>query len=124
MRISSTDLANQFFADLKRYNVTNFKTIEKAELLEEDDPVVHKSFSSVITRFFIFVERHPELSETDMRMLYYKLKIDMIARYFSTFPNTDFNDLIPFQKELKAYSERVRKESGYRGQKQSEADAS
>lgn len=106
--ISISELTNMFFKDLKSYNVTNFKTIEKMEL-GSDDATLHKSFSSVITRFFIFVERHPELSSADTKMLYYKLKIDMIARYFSQYPATSFDDLKPFQTELRNYSENLRR---------------
>ena len=106
--ISISELTNMFFKDLKSYNVTNFKTIEKMEL-GSDDATLHKSFSAVITRFFIFVERHPELSSADTKMLYYKLKIDMIARYFSQYPATSFDDLKPFQTELRNYSENLRR---------------
>lgn len=99
---SSSDLVNMFFSDLKHYNTTNFKTIQRADLNVED-AVTYKSFSSVITRFFIFSERHPELSESDLKMLYFKLKIDMIARYFANYPANSADDLKPFQVELLQY---------------------
>ena len=38
-------------------------------------------------------------------MLYYKLKIDMIARYFSNYPNSNVDELKPFQLELQNYLE-------------------
>ena len=104
--ISISELTQLFFKDLKSYNSTNFKTIEKLDIVE-DNAVIHKSYSSVITRFFIFVERHPELSSADTKMLYYKLKIDMIARYFSQYPATDFEDLKPFQLELRTYVKEI-----------------
>lgn len=110
---SSSELSNLFFKDLKQYNVTNFRTIERADLAKED-ATVHKSFSSVVTRFFIFAERHPEISDPELKMLYFKLKIDMIARYFSEYPATSCEDLRPFQVELKNYvesSKRERKDS-------------
>lgn len=96
-----------FFKDLKKYNKTNFKTIERADL-SKNDPVVHKSLSSVVTRFFLFMERHPEISESDMRILYFKLKIDMIAKYFSEYPVSSYEDLRPFQQELIKYAKILR----------------
>lgn len=106
---SSTELANLFFKDLKQYNITNFKTIERCDLSKED-AVIHKSFSSVVTRFFIFSEKHPEIAEADLRMLYFKLKIDMIARYFSEYPCTSYDDLRPFQLELQGYAKKSKED--------------
>lgn len=107
--LSSTELAHLFFHDLKKYNNTNFRTIESANLAE-DDPVMHKSCSSVVTRYFIFAERHPEVSDVDMKMLYYKLNIDRIARYFSEYPSASIEDLRPFQIELQRYAKSKRGE--------------
>lgn len=100
--LSSLELTTLFFKDLKSYNSTNFKTIERADLTQED-ATVHKAFSSVVTRYFIFAERHPEISDMDKRILYFKLKIDMIARYFSDYPDTNLDLLKAFQLELKQY---------------------
>lgn len=102
--MNSNDLIKLFFHDLKEYNNTNFKTIEKADLSKED-PKLFKSCSSVVTRYFIFQERHPEISEIDMKMLYFRLRIDMIARYFSEYPASNIDDLKPFQRELQLYIE-------------------
>lgn len=99
---SNLDLTKLFFSDLKKYNSTNFKTIERLELVE-DNPTIYKAFSSVVTRFFIFKERHPEISETDAKILFFKLKIDMIARYFSEYPVASIEELRPFQSELLHY---------------------
>ena len=106
---SSKDLAHLFFHDLKQYNATNFRTIEKADL-SKGDAVVHKAFSSVVTRYFIFGERHPEISDTEKRVLFYKLKIDMIARYFSNYPDVELDELRAFQLELQNYVKEVRGE--------------
>lgn len=102
MLCNSKSLSHQFFTELKQYNSTNFKALYTAELTE-DSPAIMKAFSSVITRFFIFCEKHPELSETERRMLYFQLKVDMIARFFSNYPNTDTNDLVAFQTELRYF---------------------
>ena len=102
MMMSGLELTNIFFRDLKAYNSTNFRAIEKADLTQ-DDPVVHKAFSSVITRYFIFREKHPEITEEERRILYFKLKIDMIAIYFSEYPDANLDMLKPFQLELKRY---------------------
>lgn len=99
---SNLELTQIFFGDLKKYNSTNFKTIEKADL-SQDNPTNHKAFSSVITRYFIFSERHPEVSDVEKRILYFKLKIDMIARYFSEYPDTNLDLLKAFQLELQQY---------------------
>lgn len=100
--VSSKTLTQTFFHDLKQYNSTNFRTILKCSLNQED-ATIHKAFSSVVTRYFIFSERHPEVSDTDKRILYFKLKIDMIARYFSNYPDVSIDELRPFQLELINY---------------------
>ena len=105
----SKELVDAFFHDLKAYNSTNFKTLAKADLSVQD-PIVHKAFSSVLTRYFIFKEKHPEISEPDHKLLYFKLKLDMIATYFSEYPDTTTDDLIAFQLELRNYIKRSRGE--------------
>lgn len=101
--ISSNRLATMFFQDLKSYNSTNFRTIARTEI-SKDNPVIMKAFSSVITRFFIFCERHPEVSSVEARILFFKLKIDMIARYFSEYPDTEnVEQLQAFKTELCNY---------------------
>lgn len=97
-----TSLVSTFFSELKQYNSTNFKTLHTS-VLSDADPAVIKAFSSVITRYFIFCEKHPELSITDTRILYFQLKIDMVARFFASYPDTDTDDLVAFQVELKHY---------------------
>lgn len=100
--MSNLELTQLFFKDLKSYNSSNFRTIVRAEL-DHDDATVHKAFSSVVTRYFIFAERHPEISQEERRILYFKLKIDMIAEYFSKYPDVDIDLLKPFQHELQKY---------------------
>lgn len=107
---SSNELTQMFFKDLKNFNATNFKTIAKADLSVQD-ATVHKAFSSVVTRYFIFKERHPEVSEQEHKILYYKLKLDMIASYFSEYPDTTTDNLVAFQLELKKYIKESRGES-------------
>ena len=43
-------------------------------------------------------------------MLYYKLKIDIIARYFSEYPASSLSDLAPFQEELRRHDAKVKEE--------------
>ena len=107
--LSSLELTKLFFHDLKAYNSTNYRTIERADL-SKDNATVHKAFSSVVTRYFIFAERHPEISDADRRILYFKLKIDMIARYFSEYPDVNLDLLRPFQIELQQYVQENRGE--------------
>lgn len=99
----NSDVYTTFFTELKQYNSTNFKTLHTADLSSEADVSTKKAFSSVVTRYFIFCEKHPELTSTDTHILYYQLKIDMIARYFANYPNSNINELKPFQLELQNY---------------------
>ena len=99
---TNQEISRIFFKDLKEYNCTNFRTIKDA-VLDEESPTVNKAFSSVVTRYFIFAERHPEIDDTAKRILYYRLKIDMIARYFSEYPDVNLDLLKPFQLELQEY---------------------
>lgn len=100
--LSSNQLVQLFFKELKQYNVTNFKEIARADL-SSTDVTVHKAFSSVITRYFIFKDRHPEISEVEHNILYFRLKLDLIARYFTDYPDTTKDNLIAFQLELRNY---------------------
>ena len=100
--VSSKELVNMFFNDLHDYNSSNFKTLANADLSMQD-AVVHKAFSSVVTRYFIFKEKHPELSEVELNILYFKLKLDLIAAYFTEYPDTTTDNLVAFQLELKKY---------------------
>lgn len=103
------DLQDLFFKDLKSYNSTNFRTLLKSDLHSDKDmSVVHKAFSSVVTRYFIFREKHAgELTDSEFNMLYFKLKIDLISEYFSEYPNSDISTLISFQDQIKEYSRKV-----------------
>lgn len=108
---TSKELTATFMKDLRTYNLTNFKTIEKADLSKKD-ATVHKAFSSVVTRYFIFREKHPEITDEEHKILYFKLKLDLIATYFSEYPDTTTDNLVAFQLELRKYvKEYVRRES-------------
>ena len=104
---SNKQLKQIFFHDLKQYNCTNFRAIEHSDLSEES-ATVYKAFSSVVTRYFIFCERHPEISDTDKRVLYFQLKLDLIATYFSQYPDTNADYLKAFQLELRNYVKSLR----------------
>lgn len=99
---SAKELTSLFFFDLKKYNPTNYKTIARVDLTKQD-AIVHKSFSSVLTRYFIFKEKHPEVSNEELRILYFKLKLDLVALYFAEFPDTTTDNLVAFQLELRRY---------------------
>lgn len=96
-----------FFHDLKSYNSTNFRTLLTADLSGcIDDSKILKSFSSIVTRYFIFKEKHAgEYSDSDFNLLYYQLKIDLVSKYFSEYPDTDASTLAYFQDKLKAFNE-------------------
>ena len=116
---SSKELTNMFFSDLKRYNTSNFRAIERADLSVED-AAVHKAFSSVVTRYFIFKEKHPEVSDVEHRMLYFKLKLDMVASYFSEYPETTTDNLVAFQLELKKFVKENRHTSNKEGESEND----
>ena len=106
---SSNKLSDLFFSELKQYNTTNFKTLVNADLTKED-AVVHKACSAVVTRYFIFVEKHPEIPESEAKLLYFQARIDMVARYFSEYPVANISDLQPFQDELRRFVEKSKED--------------
>ena len=78
--MTTKELVACFFTDLKKYNPTNFKTMTRVDILNDPtNPVMLKSYSSVITRSLIFREKHPEISNEEYNILYFMLKIDLIA---------------------------------------------
>lgn len=107
---TTAELEKCFFSELAQYNSTNFKTLESADVTK-DDAKVHKCYSSVITRYFIFREKHSELSDSELNMLYFKLKLDLIANYFANYPDSDVTTLVAFQKELQNYVELTKQEA-------------
>ena len=112
---SSKELTTLFFRDLKTINKTNYKTMAYADLSKQD-ATVHKAFSSAITRYFIFREKHPEVTDVEHRMLYFKLKLDMVAAYFSEYPDTTTDNLVAFQLELQKYLKSIKDDSPDEGQ--------
>lgn len=104
---SAKELTSMFFHDLKQYNATNFKKILDADL-SQNDPCAFKSFSAVVTRYFIFKERHPEVTEQEANILYFKLKLDLVAKYFTEYPDANPESLIAFQIELRNYVDETR----------------
>lgn len=106
---SLDELQDLFFKDLKSYNNTNFRTLCRADLNSTSDmSVIHKAFSSVVTRYFIFREKHSgELTESEFNLLYFQLKIDLISAYFSEYPNSDVSTLKSFQDQIRAYNTRT-----------------
>jgi hypothetical protein len=102
--MTTNELINLFFSELKHYNNTNFKTLAEADLhTDGDNPMVMKAFSSALTRYLIFQEKHPEITDEQNRILYYKLKFDLIGKYFSEYPETNSDNLVAFQVELRRY---------------------
>lgn len=110
MQSNHSELCNLFLSELKQYNSTNFRTLVTANIKDASDAIVHKAFSSVVTRFFIFKEKHPELTDSEIRILYFKLGIDTVAQYFSEYPEGDINLLVSFQSKLKAYANKAEEE--------------
>ena len=104
MQSNTMTLSHQFFNELKKYNSTNFRTLNSANI-QDLNPADLKAFSSVVTRYMIFCEKHQEFTLLDKNMLWFQLKLDMIARFFADFPNSNSDDLIAFQTELKHYVE-------------------
>lgn len=103
----SNSVLDLFFHDLKKYNGTNFSKFTKFDL-SDVTPAVYKSYSSVITRYFIFLEKHPEITPVEANILYFQARIDMVARFFSEYPVSNAEDLKPFQDEVKRYIDRTK----------------
>ena len=104
------DLSTLFFKELKQYNSTNFKTLQSLDLeSNEDNPILHKACSSVVTRYFIFSEKHPEISDQDKKILYFQLHVDLIAQYFAKYPTSSIQNLQPFQDELRNFVNKCNK---------------
>lgn len=102
----SKPLLDPFFYELKKYNSTNFRNIIEADL-SNVTPCSYKAYSSAVTRYFIFIEKHPEITEVEANMLYFQARIDMVARYFSEYPMSNPEDLKPFQDEVIRYTHRT-----------------
>lgn len=98
----SSDPMGLFLRELKQYNSTNFRMLTTIDL-SVSSPAVCKAFSSVITRYFIFLEKHPEIPPSVANMLYYRMKLDTVARFFSQYPAASLEDLKPFQRDVQYY---------------------
>lgn len=107
--VSIESLPDLFFKDLKSYNSTNFRTLLRANLQgEANTSTVHKAFSSVVTRYFIFREKHAgEFTDSQFNILYFQLKIDLISKYFSEYPDSDISTLVSFQNKIREYNDRA-----------------
>jgi hypothetical protein len=102
--MTTEQLSTIFFSDLKSYNSTNFNHIKNADVRKDvANPVVLKSFSAVITRYMIFIEKHPEISREENNILYYKLKLDLVANFFMQYPELNPDYLVGFQLELRKF---------------------
>ena len=103
---SISNVIDMFFCDMKDFNKNNFKSIHTADLSKLDINA-YKSFSSIVTRYFIFCDKHPELSEEMKKLLFYRLKIDLIARFYTNYPAGNVEDLNAFKSELDQSIERM-----------------
>ena len=73
--------------------------------------MTHKAFSSVVTRYFIFREKHDgELTDAEFNMLYFQLKIDLISQYFADYPDSDISTLESFQKSVCDYASSLKED--------------
>ena len=97
------DLEESFFADLRKFNITNYRALKDADL-SKNDARTHKAFSSVLTRYFIFREKHgDEFTQAEYNMLFFQLKLDLIGDYFAHYPESDTSALTAFQEELRRF---------------------
>lgn len=97
-------LKELFLQELKRYNPNNFNRLIKTDLSSES-PDALKCYSSAVTRYFIFAENHPEIAREDLNLLYYLLRIDLVAKYFSEYPASNLEYLRIFQSDLSKFIE-------------------
>lgn len=103
------NLRDMFFSELKQYNGTNFRTLRDADL-SNMTPDTLKVFSSTLTRYFIFAEKHPDITEVEVRLLWFQLKLDMVARCLAKYPVGTLDDFKPFQVELQTYVAETKEE--------------
>lgn len=97
------DLEEAFFSDLRKFNITNYRALKDADL-SKNDARTHKAFSSVLTRYFIFREKHgDEFTQSEYNMLFFQLKLDLIGDYFAHYPESDTSALTAFQAELRRF---------------------
>ena len=93
------DYSKMFMEETRHYNSTNFRKLRTC--LDISHPVLNqptwKALTSLTTRYWLFIEKHPELTESDRHMLYFLLGIDRIGKLMASYPriiDEDFQGLI------------------------------
>lgn len=87
------DRKSLFLHELFKYNKNNYEQLHKSTNLDELDINVYKAATSLITRYFIWVQNHPELSEDEVNQMFYILSLDEILQAISEFPQIPVDKL-------------------------------
>jgi len=87
---------------IRGYNSTNWRKLVTA--IKDEAPSLNqptwKALSSLVTRYWLFVEKNPAMSESDRHMLYYILGIDRIGKLIATYPRCKDEDYRSLQEQL------------------------
>jgi hypothetical protein len=103
------DYSKMFFDMTRGHNSTNWGKLVVA--IKTETPSLNqptwKALSSLVTRYWLFIEKHPDMSESDCHMLYYILGIDRIGKLISTYPRYSEEDFRSLQEQLRPIIEEV-----------------
>ena len=56
------------------------------------------------------LREHPDITEVEVRLLWFQLKLDMVARCLAKYPVGTLDDFKPFQVELQTYVAETKEE--------------
>jgi hypothetical protein len=96
------DYSKMFFNMTRGHNSTNWRKLVAA--FQDETPTLNqptwKALSSLVTRYWLFIEKNPDMSESDRHMLYYILGIDRIGKLIATHPRCSDEDFRSLQEQL------------------------
>jgi len=96
------DYSKMFMEETRHYNVTNFRRLRSC--LEVPRPVLDqptwKALTSLVTRYWIFAEKHPEMTASDRNMLYFLIGLDRIGKLMACHPRCDDEEFKGLAEQL------------------------
>jgi hypothetical protein len=97
------DVYSKMFMNItQHYNSTNWRKL--VNCVKSETPVLDqptwKALTSLSTRYWLFVEKNPEMSESDRHMLYFLIGMDRIGKLMATFPRCSDEDFRSLQEQL------------------------
>lgn len=85
-RVNLNERKCEFLTELFKYNKNNYMQLKRASSEEELDINVFKAATSLITRYFIWIQNHPELPESEIHSMFYVLSLDELLEGIAAFP--------------------------------------